>query len=195
VFTLSALCLVTSSQAQNVIAGPIVNPNNNHTYYLLDTASWTGSESDALLLGGHLVTINDVGENDWVFDTFVPLQPTNAFGATLWIGLNDAAQEGTFVWSSGEPVTFTNWDPAQPDNARGEEDYAHVWTPFNMPQDPTNWRKWNDAAEDGFGIGTPFGVVEVISVSQVPEPSSWTLFGLGVLVVWASSRYQRRKTM
>jgi lectin-like protein len=150
---------VTHVQA-TVLSGPMTNPANGHVYYLLDTASWTDSEAEALTLGGHLVTINNAAENDWVFDTFVPLLPTDVF-ATLWIGLNDAAQEGTFVWVSGEPVTFTNWSTNQPDNARGTEDYAHVWTQFNLPQAPAEWRKWNDAANDGFGVGTPYGVVEV----------------------------------
>src|SRR5262245_53055532 len=109
VSTLSALCLATASQAQNVLYGPIVNPSNNHDYYLLDTASWTDSEAKALTLGGHLVTIDDADENTWVYDTFVPLLPIDD-GATLWLGLNDAGQEGSFVWASGDPVTFTNWD-------------------------------------------------------------------------------------
>jgi hypothetical protein len=87
---------VTHVQA-TVLSGPMTNPANGHVYYLLDTASWTDSEAEALTLGGHLVTINNAAENDWVFDTFVPLLPTDVF-ATLWIGLNDAAQEGTFVW-------------------------------------------------------------------------------------------------
>lgn len=184
---------VTNAQA-TVISGPITNPANGHIYYLLDTVSWTGSESEALTLGGHLVTINDGAENDWVFDTFVPLLPTSVF-ATLWLGLNDAAQEGIFVWANGEPVTFTHWSTNQPDNARGTEDYVHVLTPFNLPQAPPEWRKWNDAADDGFGVGTPFGVVEVVPVSQIPEPSSWTLFGFGAFATWAARSYMRRKKL
>jgi hypothetical protein len=160
VVCMTLLLLPVTNVKATVLFGPITNPVNGHVYYVLDTASWTDSESEALTLGGHLVTINDGAENDWVFDTFVPLLPPDV-GATLWLGLNDAAQEGTFVWASGEPVTFTNWGINQPDNARGVEDYAHMWTPFNLPQLPTDWRKWNDAANDGFNVGTPYGVVEV----------------------------------
>ncbi|MBI3941054.1 MAG: hypothetical protein HY315_09480 [Acidobacteria bacterium] len=154
------LLLPATNVKAAVLFGPITNPANGHVYYLLDTASWTDSESEALTLGGHSVTISDAAENDWVFDTFVSLLPTDVI-ATLWLGLNDAAQEGTFVWANGEPVTFTNWSTRQPDNGRGVENYAHVWTPFDLPQAPAEWRKWNDAANDGFGVGTPYGVVEV----------------------------------
>ena len=40
----------------------------------------------------------------------------------LWIGLNDFAQEGTFVWSNGDPVTYTNWYPGEPNDFLGMED-------------------------------------------------------------------------
>ena len=37
----------------------------------------------------------------------------------FWIGLNDAAQEGKFVWSSdGAPISYDNWGHQQPDNIR-----------------------------------------------------------------------------
>ena len=187
VVCVALLTLPATNGQATPISGPITNPANGHFYYLLDTASWTGSESEALALSGHLVTINDLAENDWVYDTFVPLLPANTV-ATLWIGLNDAAQEGLFVWANGEPVTFTNWGSNQPDDGRGAEDYAHVWTPFNTPAS-AEWGKWNDAANDGFGVGTPFGVAEVV---PVPEPSSWALFGLGALAAWAARSHARR---
>jgi hypothetical protein len=57
----------------------VVNPANHHLYYLLDAASWTRSEAESLSMGGHLVTINDEAENNWVTDTF-------ALDRNLWIG-------------------------------------------------------------------------------------------------------------
>jgi hypothetical protein len=43
-------------------AGLITNSSNNHVYYLLTSSSWTDSEAEALSLGGHIVTINDLQE-------------------------------------------------------------------------------------------------------------------------------------
>jgi uncharacterized delta-60 repeat protein len=101
-------------------AGPIVNPVNGHTYYLLSQDTWTSSEARARVLGGHLVTINDATENQWVYDTFD--------GATrsLWIGLTDLVKEGTFVWVNGQVVAFTNWNGGEPNDGLGGEDYAHL---------------------------------------------------------------------
>src|SRR5678815_3716672 len=136
-----------------VLAGPITNAANAHAYYLLSSNNWTVSEAEAVGLGGHLATINDAAENQWVLNTFFPL--TGAFYASLWIGLNDAANEGQFVWASGEPVTFTYWYPGEPNNAGvAGEDYATIRHPSETP--PTG--SWNDLAN--MPSAPTFGVVE-----------------------------------
>ena len=114
-----------------VLAGPLTNAANARTYYLLSANTWTASEAEAIGLGGHLVTINDAAENQWVLNTFFPL--TGVPYASLWIGLNDAATEGQFVWASGEPVTFTYWYPGQPNNLGEGEDYAAIRRPSDVP--------------------------------------------------------------
>jgi hypothetical protein len=48
------------------------------------------------------------------------------FGSTddFWIGFNDITQEGNWIWSSEEPVTYTNWCPGEPNNNSPGEDAA-----------------------------------------------------------------------
>src|SRR5688500_14344393 len=121
VMTFVAVVAVAAAHAApargTVQAGPFTNPANGHTYYLLNPATWTASESEAVALGGHLVTVNDAAENDYLFATFAPLvtAPTH----DLWIGLSDAASEGTFTWSSGEAVIYTQFGPGEPNNDPG----------------------------------------------------------------------------
>ena len=151
------------------IGSAITNPANQHMYYLLTPNTWTNSETEALTLGGHLVTINDAAENDFVFNTFTAILGSDA---GLWIGLNDEAVEGAFVWSSGEPLTYTNWGGTEPNNYGGE-DYAHMFS----QSDPRADGSWNDALDLAVAFGkVMYGVVEV-----VPEPTTLALAGLGLL--------------
>jgi hypothetical protein len=148
----------------SIIAGPTLNPSNGHTYYLLDRENWTDSENLAQTLGGHLVTINDQAENDWVYNSF------SAFGGverSLWLGFTDRDVAGTFVWTSGEPVTYTNWSVGQPNNgitaSRGPEFFAHMWSPDFCRTNGFIPGTWNDYVDLDLVDGTsPLnGVVEL----------------------------------
>lgn len=173
---LLAGCLIafseTQTSAQEVLAGPILNEANGHFYYLLSQATWEDSEAAAIRLGGQLVTISDAAENNWVFDTF------NGFGGgnlSLWIGFTDRAQEGVFVWSSGEPVTFTGWGAGEPNNGAGGpvEHYAYIQG-FNSGQPTLPPRSWNDIPN----VSGPNGVVEVTTprlTITIPEPGKVTI--------------------
>lgn len=135
---------------------------SGHTYYLLDGKTWLNQEAEAVTLGGHLVTINDAAENTWVWGTF------GIVNTGLFIGLNDAASEGVFVWSSGESVSFTNWRAGEPNNCCGGESFGELASDY----------MWNDVGPNH----TWQAVVEVAPVS-VPEPSSMFLMlaGMGSL--------------
>ena len=71
--------------------------------------SWSEAEAYAQGIGEHLVTIDDAAEQAWVHSAFASFD-------SLWIGLSDAVEEGTWVWSSGEPVVYTNWASGEPNN-------------------------------------------------------------------------------
>ena len=89
----------------------IYNPDTRHSYALLDPGTWADGEALAVKLGGHLATVNDQAENDWLTEQFP--------GPWIYIGLNDVAREGTFVWSSATKVKYTNWRESQPDDWKG----------------------------------------------------------------------------
>ncbi|HUT09137.1 MAG TPA: C-type lectin domain-containing protein, partial [Thermoguttaceae bacterium] len=81
-----------------------------HSYQLGDQGRyWTDAENYAQSLAGHLVTINSEAEQNWFY---------NAFGRRFdqWIGFTDQATEGTWVWASGEPATYTNWQTGEPNS-------------------------------------------------------------------------------
>jgi hypothetical protein len=88
---------------------------NRHCYEGFSTAlSWTAARAACIKLGGTLATIGDAAENDFVNKQFTSNTDT-------WIGLNDLAVTGTYVWVNGEPVNYFNWEVGEPNHVGGVE--------------------------------------------------------------------------
>ena len=61
--------------------------------------------------GAELASIHTFQENEFI---------RNISGSTdVFIGLSDSNIEGTFVWSDGCPLAYTNWEAGEPDNDYG----------------------------------------------------------------------------
>jgi hypothetical protein len=120
---------------------------NGHSYYRSTTSmTWTAAKVACENMGGHLVTMNSAAENNFVFQTW----PSG------WIGFNDEAVEGQWRWVTGEPVTYTNWNPGEPNNA-GNEDYAQF----------VGGGRWNDLPNTSL----PY----VIEFEYIVTVGPWTL--------------------
>jgi hypothetical protein len=81
--------------------------------------------------GGDLVTVSDSAEDAWLMSTAQAIE-SFASGAKWWIGFNDEASEGSFVWRSGQAVTWTNWGTGEPNNSYGsspEDCTVLIWAP------------------------------------------------------------------
>ena len=96
-------------------------------YVVVNGPSWEKAEENSNKIGGHLVTINDKKENDWI---------ASNIGSGLWIGMTDKNKEGVWEWSSGEEVTFKNWEGLN--NHGGNQNYG--WLHSSYPgQWDDNW--------------------------------------------------------
>jgi Ca2+-binding RTX toxin-like protein len=123
--------------------------------YVLVPGSWTQAQANAQALGGNLATVDSADKNTFLFQNVVtPMLVAQPHG--LWIGLNDIAVEGTWVWASGDPVTYTNWGPGEPNNA-GNEDGVHI-----------TWDRgrWNDLRLDDSRVTV--GIAEITDTSALP---------------------------
>jgi len=167
IFAVVFLAVSVAGAAPGVLTGPIVSPVNGNVYYSLTSSNWLDAEAKAVEMGGHLATIRNAEEDSWICGEFGGVD-TGLVG--LWIGLTDAAEEGNFVWISGEPVTYTNWGAGQPDNA-SNEDYGQYWTAI-----ASSWPActWNDNSLSINGPRNVGGLVEIISMNP---PTSLEIVG------------------
>jgi Ca2+-binding RTX toxin-like protein len=142
---------------------------NDHYYGLTSTASaWTAAESEALSHGGHLVSITSALEQDFIVRTFLaPPDDRRIF----WIGINDAAVEGRFVWSDGEPVAYTNWQPPnEPNNFGGVEDYGTINWHRGQNRSTAILGSWNDTPVNGLNgaLTGPQPYVGIMEFATLP---------------------------
>lgn len=158
------------SAHSSIIGGPVYNPATGHNYYLTGAGNWTDSQAFALTLGGNLVTINDVAENTWLNQTFMAPNPT----VIPWFGLHDTDANNIWEWISGEPVTYLNWAPGEPNFLGIGHVYGNLFS-----QDSGKIGQWNNAPN----LGTIYAIVEV------PEPS---VLALGVLALFGCTVRSRQ---
>ena len=166
--------------------GSYINEFNSATgnYYSLTLSAVVFQEArvEAEALGANLVTINDAAENTWVFETFGVL----ASPGRLWTGLTDEVNEGEFVWDSGQPVTYTNWNGGEPNGGTGENWVELI---INSPL-PSQNGFWND---NGFGA-LNWGVIESTNpIQAVPLPPTILLFGTGLVGLIVTNRRRFKK--
>jgi len=165
-------CCSASGSFAGVLGGPIFNAATGNAYYILTPDTWINSEQEAMRLGGHLVTINDVAEQGWIFSTFSRF---DGGWKNLWIGLTDTLAEGKFVWASGETATFTNWYEGEPNNANGNEHYGEL--------SYARSGEWNDVPNSWPTGPLNNGIVEVI---PLPTPEEIWNANAGLTIIASS---------
>lgn len=166
-----------------------INSGNGHVYMLTPTrGTWTAEEAVAEAMGGTLVSINSQAEQNFLVSTFL-------VGSTatvpLWIGLTDlppAGSAGYSTWVTGEPVTYTNFNPDDPNGQNGDEHHIALNWHYSFGSSNT-MGTWNDLPNGGStvsynptndrALGPYYEIVEI-----VPEPGTmWTLAPMGSLLL------------
>ena len=108
------------------------NPATGKVYLKTNSTTWENAELLAGALGGHLATVRNAAENEYVA----------AATRGGWIGTTDRSDEGNFTWASGDPSTYTNWNSGEPNGGTGEN-YGMMY----------NTGRWNDAGAAATGQG------------------------------------------
>ncbi|MFM6216390.1 MAG: lectin-like protein [Dolichospermum sp.] len=157
-YTVGTTTAVTGTISNDDSTNPIFDYNGSQ-YTLTSYGTWQQAQSQALSLGGNLVTINTAAEQDWLVSTF-------GGNEQLWIGLTDEVTEGQFNWVSNETSTYTNWFPGQPDNG-GPQGEDYVVMNFGSAG------KWNDYP-DPTTLVPPTAFRGIIEIKQPGNPINGT---------------------
>ena len=149
--------------------------NEGHTYGFynaaaLDLSKYWEVSKFCREHGGHLATINNQEENDYIFGIL-----RNHYDNTAFFGYSDELKEGDWEWDN-EECSYSNWTQnsyqIQPDNGAkygGNEDYAEFNYDGNKPTSEKipNDGTWNDAAfrrnTDLFICEWEYDVVDVLN--------------------------------
>jgi hypothetical protein len=165
---------------------PVQNPANGHYYQVVPAnaagVSWDAASSAAqareyLGVNGHLVTISDAPEQDFLIQLLAPYRPGGTLTTTLyvWIGAfqpnGSPEPSGGWRWVTSEPFAFRNWAVGEPNDASGGAE--NVVQMYNYPV-PTSSGiiypigTWNDThSSQPFGSLLNHGyVVEYDSVDS-----------------------------
>lgn len=80
--------------------------------------TWVEAKFFCELMGGHLATITSHEENEFIYW----FMRGNDF-LTAYFGLSDEERVGNWIWVTGEPVEYTNWNRGEPSRG-GKERYG-----------------------------------------------------------------------
>lgn len=93
-------------------------------YKLYDVAKkWNAAEQHCVADGAHLASVHSAAE-----DHFLNLlsQQGSAGNKHTWIGFNDRQAEGTYGWTDGSPVDYSNWHSGEPNDYDSREDCVEL---------------------------------------------------------------------
>jgi hypothetical protein len=135
---------------------------NGHWYELVvftAATGWQAARSAAEERGGHLATFTSAAENAWVFSNVAQFANGWSCGQDCygpWIGgFQDrsapdfAEPAGGWRWVTGEPWSYSAWEPNLPNNAVPLQDFLHYYGPSSPTTFFTPASFWDDMNTEG----------------------------------------------
>ena len=113
--------------------------NGNEYEVIEGELTWTESKAYCEMLGGHLAYISDAEENEFIHG----LIATGNYNE-YWIG-GENLTKGSYQWTDGNNIAYTNWEQGQPDNYGNTEHYIEMYK-------NGKWNDNNNVKSNGHGF-------------------------------------------
>ena len=164
--------------------------NGNSYEIVKEKLSWADAAACAVERGGYLASINDKPENDSVFahvllagiSNNATIAPDGGPSDYLWIGGNDLATEGTWIWDGENDGTgntfwegdatgmavnnrYENWGNNEPDNFTNQDGLGMALNSFPNG----DGGDWNDLKADN----DLFYIIEYNGLSTATIAPTW----------------------
>jgi hypothetical protein len=162
---------------------------NGHYYEIAKTTlNWNEAKSYAesqsftdpktgLVYKGHLATITSPEENSWVVQNLVSPISVSAPNAAIWLGgyqeeNSNNPSEG-WHWTTGEPWSWVNWSPREPNHSKENERYLEMW---GWDDGAGNARigAWNDEIPEGWKDWVYYILMEYEPIGQIASTEPTT---------------------
>jgi len=117
----SAFCFLEAASAITLDDCPSSIPRDRYLrvfgtscyqFQISQMREFNAAQSECQSHQGHLVIIDNLAENNFVYNTFLH---DFGYNRDVWIGLSDVEVEGQFLWIDGSQPHFTYWATNQPE--------------------------------------------------------------------------------
>ncbi len=130
--------------------------HNGNSYEIYDTnVSWVNAQRIAQAKGGHLATVADADEKDFLANLYQDLTLSDDY---LYIGGFRCKHNDRYRWVTGESFVYSNWNDGEPNNNQLVENFAQIYRYSNG---------WNDIGNKGSYYDGSVFIVEYESPKQV----------------------------
>ena len=163
-------------------ASLVQNSSNGHYYQLVELPSginWYDARDAAAAsrhngIYGHLATVTSSQEDDFLVNAFPQLFPEY-----VWLGASDEQEEGTWLWITGEPWSYTNWDPGS-----GEPNGGTSENCLDYSDDSVNWNDESCGREINYYL-VEYDAPRVVDIDIKPgsDPNAINVRSRGVIPV------------
>ncbi|WP_423055601.1 peptidoglycan DD-metalloendopeptidase family protein [Acetobacterium carbinolicum] len=143
----------------------------NSRYLLMDDAvAWDEANAMAQAQGGHLAVITSQEEQNVINGLLKK-------GCQIQYFIGGSRNNGNFVWSTGESLSYTNWSPGEPNNFNNNENCISIFESG----------KWNDnsnTAYQGYIVEIETksfkGCIDTPAQSSVIKDDTFIIQGWGI---------------